>query len=54
LFQNRAERTFRHVAGMIWDSRIAACGRVVPDLMTAGSLPINWNPRAFSFRTISR
>jgi hypothetical protein len=40
LFQDGAERSFGHVAGMIRDRRIAIGAGVVPDLMTTGGLSI--------------
>lgn len=40
LLQNRAERSFGHVRGVIRHRSIAICSRVEPSLMTAGGLAV--------------
>jgi hypothetical protein len=38
--QNRSQRSFGHVTGMIWDRRVSLCCGAVPDLMTSRGLPV--------------
>ena len=40
MLQNGAQRPFRHVPGMVGNSRVTTGRLTVPDLMTAGSLPV--------------
>ena len=35
LFQNRAQRPFRHVSGMIGNRRVPVCLRIEPDFVAA-------------------
>ena len=45
--QNRTQRTFRHVAGMVWDCRIAIGPRVEPDLVAPSRLAIKLKSEHF-------
>ena len=40
LLENRSERSFRHIAGMIRHSGVAVRRCVVPDFVTTGGLPV--------------
>lgn len=44
LFQNRAKRSLRHIARMIWYRRVTLRPRIKPDLMASGRLPIKHEP----------
>jgi hypothetical protein len=54
LLQNRSECPFRNVPGVVRDGRVAVRRGVVPDLVTAGGLPIEGETQALSLRATSR
>ena len=47
LLEDGAERSFRHVAGMVRNSGVTVGGRVVLELMRAGSLAVELEAEAF-------
>ena len=47
LLEDGAERSFRHVAGMVRNSGVTVSHWVVPDLMRAGSLAVQLEAEAF-------
>ena len=44
LLEDGAQRAFGHVAGMVGNGGVAVRGRVLPDLMAAGSLAMELEP----------
>jgi hypothetical protein len=47
LFQDGAQRSFRHIAGMVGDGGVAIGCRVMADLMTAGRLTVELKAQRF-------
>ena len=47
LLQNGAQRPFRHVPGMVGNSRVTTGSLTVPDFMTPGGLPVKRKSKLF-------
>ena len=47
LLEDGAQRAFRHIAGMVWDGGVAVGHRIVPDLVGAGGLAVEFEAGAF-------
>jgi hypothetical protein len=47
LFQDGAQRSFWHIARMVWDGGVAVGCRLMPDLMTTGRLTMELKAERF-------